>query len=662
MKILGIDLGTSNTYVYGAHKSSSAPHPVILPRVSAPDGCVETAILYENDSPLLIGHLAESEYYANASLRSRRELRSQFKPEIGEENAEAARWMTDFLRMLRKELPQDTLESDSQIFVGVPSRTRESFGISLSQCFKDAGWPAPSLIKESDAAMISCLQSGAIELDDLEHSLLILDFGGGTCDFTLAENSEILQCGGDRLLGGRLFDDLLFQLFCRHNPGLLNQVQADVCEYYVHWVLCKAEKERFSKILQQDVNSAVSLHLSWFDAQGKQKHAYLHELTWQQVVNAAESYTASESLLGILRQYANRGALGAVAGDMLQGRQVGLISWFKDILYEIRRQKSIDKVILTGGSSGWFFAHDAVRDVFGTDNIVMSPRTYEDIAFGLALYPMLLNTHLRIKTLLEEQSEDFCMRVSDLAQGIFEKHTKMAAKTCAERIAVRDILSVLESAQEARKTVEDIEREISERIQNDTGLLTIVQERTEAARKEIEKELRLQFNRWLRENGVYLAPRLNFSAHTLSTSFFDAVQVKVSRLTLLNTMDVMAVAVLPGVAAFAIGEKMLLTTGEPISAVLGGAAAFAGTWALGKFGKKFLQRQRLPKFLLNEKNREKITAKNREYIEEVLGQAFQEIRQDLMEDARSKIRYALKGLLQRLTVLNHIRVERGNTV
>ncbi|MDD4702216.1 MAG: molecular chaperone, partial [Desulfovibrio sp.] len=256
-------------------------------------------------------------------------------------------------------------------------------------------------------------------------------------------------------------------------------------------------------------------------------------------------------------------------------------------------------------------------------------------------------------------SEDFCLKVSDLAQGIFEKHTKMAAKTCAERIAVRDILGVLESAQESRKTVEDIEREISEKIQNDTGLLTIVQERTEAARKEIEKELRLQFNRWLRENGVYLAPRLNFSAHTLSTSFFDAVQVKVSRLTLLNTMDVVAVAVLPGVAAFAIGEKMLFTTGEPISAVLGGAAAFAGTWALGKFGKNFLRRQKLPKFLLNEKNRGKITAKNREYIEEVLGKSFQDIRQDLMEDARTKIRYSLKALLQRLTVLNHIRVERA---
>lgn len=659
MKILGIDLGTSNTYIYGTHRHSVVPRPVVPPRIGAADGCVETVILYEDDMPRLIGHPAESEYYANAAMRPRRSLRCQFKPETGEDGSEAVRWMTDFLRMLRQALPPDTLEQDSQIYVGIPARTRESFGPSLSRCFTDAGWPMPSLIRESDAAMISCLQSGAIELDDMEHSLLILDFGGGTCDFTLAENSEILQSGGDRLLGGRLFDDLFFQLFCRHNPGMAEQAKADNCEYYVHWVLCRAEKERFSKILQKDINSTVSLHLSWYDAQGTQKHAYLHDLTWQRIVSAAESYTASQPLLDMLHQYANRGALGSTASDMLQGREVALISWFKDMLYDIKKQKGVDKVILTGGSSGWFFARDAVHDVFGTDNIVMSPRTYEDIAYGLALYPMLLDTHLKIKTLLEDQSEDFSQRVAGIAQGIFEKHTKLAAQTCAERIASRDIMSVLESAQQSRKTVEEIEREISEKIRNDSGLLNIIRERTEAARTEIERELRQQFSRWLRENGVHLVPRLNFSARTLSTSFFDAVQVKISRLTLLNTMDVMVVAVLPGVAAFAVGEKMLLTTGEPVSAVLGGAAAFAGTWALGKFGKNFLRTKRLPQFLLNEKNREKIIAKNKEYIQEALGQSFQEIRQDLMEDARAKIRYSLKALLQRLTVLNHIRVERG---
>ena len=109
MKILGIDLGTSNTYIYGAHRHSVTPQPVVLPRASAPDGCVETVILYEDDIPRLIGHLAESEYYANAALRPRRSLRCQFKPETGEDASGAARWMTDFLRMLREALPPNTV-------------------------------------------------------------------------------------------------------------------------------------------------------------------------------------------------------------------------------------------------------------------------------------------------------------------------------------------------------------------------------------------------------------------------------------------------------------------------------------------------------------------------------------------------------------------------
>lgn len=658
MKIIGIDLGTTNTYLYVARDKAAQPRPVVIPRVSEADGCIETAVLYEDGAPSLIGSLAESEYYSSGASQVRRSLKSQFKPEIGQDNPQAARWMTDFLKTLRQSLPQGILEPDSRIYAGIPSRTREDFGLSLAQCFAEGGWPRPALIRESDAAMISCLQSGAIELDDLENKLLIMDFGGGTCDFTLAENTDVLRSGGDRLFGGRLFDDLLFQAFCRSNSWLEGELAADNCAYYVHWILCKAEKERFSEALKRDPDGSISLHVSWYDAQGRQKHAYVHDYGREQFVRDAENYAASDFLLAMLKQYADRGDLSPRARDMLEGRRIGLISWFKDILYDIDGHKSVAKVILTGGSSRWFFAREAVREVMGIENIVVSGRAYEDIAYGLALYPTLLDVHLKIKNLLAEQSEDFSQEAGDVAQNIFEKHTKLAARACAERIAARDIMAVLEAAQQSKKTVEEIEKQIAEKIRNDTGLLAIIKERTEAASAEIERELRQRFSRWLRENGVFLAPRLDFSARTLSQSFFDAVRVKVSRLTLLNTMDMVATAVLPGVAAYAVGEKMLLTTGEPVSAVLGGAAAFAGIWALGKFGKNFLRQRKLSGFLLNEKNRQKIIAKNKEYIEEALNSAFLEIRGELMEDARSKIRYALKALLQKLTVLNHIRVER----
>ena len=185
MKIIGIDLGTTNTYLYGVEKGDAAPAPVTLPRISDENGCIATVVLYQDDKPCLIGNIAESEYHTNRARLASRPLRSQFKPEIAHGGSEAMRWMTDFLHELRAALPDGVLEPDTRVYVGTPSRTREDFGLNLAQCFVRAGWPRPTFVRESDAAMISCLQSGAIDIDDIENEVLILDFGGGTCDFTL---------------------------------------------------------------------------------------------------------------------------------------------------------------------------------------------------------------------------------------------------------------------------------------------------------------------------------------------------------------------------------------------------------------------------------------------------------------------------------------------
>ena len=182
MKIIGIDLGTTNTYLYGVEKGDAAPAPVTLPRISDENGCIATVVLYQDDKPCLIGNIAESEYHTNRARLASRTLRSQFKPEIAHGGSEAMRWMTDFLHELRAALPDGVLEPDTRVYVGTPSRTREDFGLNLAQCFVRAGWPRPTFVRESDAAMISCLQSGAIDIDDIENEVLILDFGGGTCD------------------------------------------------------------------------------------------------------------------------------------------------------------------------------------------------------------------------------------------------------------------------------------------------------------------------------------------------------------------------------------------------------------------------------------------------------------------------------------------------
>lgn len=657
MKIIGIDLGTTNTYLYGVGKGDAAPAPVTLPRISDENGCIATMVLYQDDKPCLIGNIAESEYHTNRARLASRTLRSQFKPEIAHGGSEAMRWMTDFLHELRAALPDGVLEPDTRVYVGTPSRTREDFGLNLAQCFVRAGWPRPIFVRESDAAMISCLQSGAIDIDDIENEVLILDFGGGTCDFTVLESMDVLQNDGDPLFGGRLFDDLLFQVFCRNNALFREELPGSGCEYYIHWIQCKAEKERFSDAAARDENCKVSLHASWRDAHGVRKDAYIHDYTREAFIRDAENYTATDGLLAMLGQYADRGGLSQQAQDMLRGKQIGLLSWFRSILHSIRDHRQISKVILTGGSSRWFFVRDMAGEVFPAASCGMSGRTYEDIAYGLALYPVLSESHAAVRLLLEEKAGAFADEACALVQRIFAKHARLAVRLCTERIVDRDIMPVLEEAQKIRKTVEQMELSFADNIRNDAGLLAIIEEKSEALRAEIEYELRQRFRAWLRRNGVFLVPRVTFPARALSRDFFDAISVKVSRLAFLNIMDFMAAAVLPGIAAYAVAGA-IAHTGEAVSAVLGGSLAFAGTWGLGKVAKSFLWKRKLPKFFLTEKNRRKIIEKNKAYIEEALGKAFAEVQDGLADETERKIRHALASMLARLTVLNQVRCAR----
>ena len=674
MKILGMDMGTSNTYIYGSDGVSHAPEPLILPRISDHAGGIATVVLYEDGKPLLVGNIAESEYHTNRALQGRRELRCQFKPEIAHGQSEAIRWMTDFLRGLRAALPEGTLEADSMVYVGMPSRTREDFSLNLARCFLDAGWPRPSFVRESDAALISCLQTGALDIEDVESKALILDFGGGTCDFTTLERMEVLQSSGDALFGGRLFDDLFFQVFCTHDADFAREAPASDSEYFIHWIVCKGEKERFSEAqgrlartthadgesspatnkARQD-EQAVVLRAAWRDRAGQARESYVHGYSREAFIRDAENYTATPAMLEMLAPYLGQGGLSPEARDLLEGRRIGLLSWFRGILHAAGDSRDIHKVILTGGSSRWFFVSQMASEIFPAATCTVSRRTYEDIACGLALYPLLSASHTRVRALLEEKVEGFADEACALVRSLFSRQADQIVHLCTERIVERDIMPVLEDAQKSSKTVQELEKAFSENIRGDTGLLAVIAEKTEALRAELEFELQQRFRVWLKENGVFLAPRFAFSARSLTQDFLDVVSVKVTRLAFLNIMDFMATAVLPGIAAYAVGGA-IAHTGEPVSAVLGGGMAFAGVWGLGKVAKGFLWKRRLPSFLLTEKNRRKIVEKNTAYIEKALGKALDEVLADMTDETSRKTRQALHSMLARLTVLNQVRL------
>lgn len=660
LKILGIDLGTSNTYLYLGSPDANGhglPKPLTAPPESDSRGSFATAVLYENDAPIAIGNVAEAEYNVHGDQGGVRYLATQFKPEIAKLDSPAQKWMRDFLAGLKKRLPRDLFSGDLKIFVGVPSLAREDFSLNLARCFTEAGWPRPESVRESDAAVVSCLQAGTLSIEDMERKCLILDFGGGTCDYTAIEGLDALQNGGDILYGGRLFDDLVFQRFLKED-AFAKAISASPVAWYVHWVECRKQKEDFSEFInrkaaaENDIeNISFPMRLGWISAAGKREEAYV-EYDFATFLRDAENYQATSELLATLAQYKGRGGISAEGLDLLEGKQVGLISWLKKVLETVDKKNQVRKIVLTGGSSRWHFTRELCARLFPQADCLESERGYEDIAFGLALFPVLLESREKARKLLERNLPAFTSQAINRANDLIAAQTADMADLCAAHIVDRDILPCLENA--ANLTVGSLEEKIRASMLADADLMEIVHRKSAVLNQRIQEELEREFRLWLRENGVPLTPVFKFPGKAISNDFLVRASSCLSNLDIVKLTRLAITAILPLVVGGA-AAHFLAPVGEPVSIGVGIGLAGAAAWLFSKTAPQMLEKSKIPAFLLNEKNRGKIVEKIHAYIRKELENDFTAAQSGIAADVEKRLTAALEGMVNSLNVLNQIR-------
>ena len=113
-------------------------------------------------------------------------------------------------------------------------------------------WDGGRDLREPVGAVLPCLAAGALPPYLAARGVLTVDFGGGTCDLAVLRRADVVGRHGGMLYGGRLFDDLFYQLLLRRNPHLEAQLQREGNSYYVHWVACRRAKEEFSSSMHQN--------------------------------------------------------------------------------------------------------------------------------------------------------------------------------------------------------------------------------------------------------------------------------------------------------------------------------------------------------------------------------------------------------------------------
>jgi molecular chaperone DnaK len=506
--ILAIDFGTTNTYFSKCPAAQISP--VGIDFGTGRDG-LPTTILYRGDREPLVGEPALHEYgEATPEERSGFQLRTQFKPDIAR-SEEAARAATDFLRRVvsqaqRQHIALDPAQHD--VIFGVPSESDAAFRAKLSQIARAAGYGDVRLLDEPVGALLYHLWRKDFSPEEAQQGILVIDFGGGTCDFAFLQGLQVSHSWGDMELGGRLFDDLFFQWFIEQNPDARAAMNKAGDTYYVHSYLCREVKEFFSLSMARDRSEKINKSVG--------RYGSLRGMDWPGFLERARQYVPSPSFarhmedMGLwTTQDGEPHRLGPAKEDARSATD--LIDWFRTSLAHGLTEKAIDvravsRVILAGGSSQWPFVADVVTETLGVERsrLMRSDRPYAVIAQGLSILPALQDKFDRTREQLRGDLPRFCeTQVRPLVRQVTDSYVAGVADDMTVELFDKIIRPILERFRREGGSVEHLRGSISGQIKaNEAQVIEVIETRMRTLRLGLPGQLNELLRHWFGSYGL----------------------------------------------------------------------------------------------------------------------------------------------------------------
>lgn len=495
---IAVDFGTTNSYFCKC--PSDQLSPVGIDFGAGRDG-LPTAVLYRRDKEPLIGHWALHEY-GEAVPQERRTYRlcTQFKPDIAV-SREARQHAEDFLSTVLRETDRLHIAlnpTHNTVIFGVPSESAAAFKQTLGQIAEATGFGRIRMIDEPKGALLYHLWHKDFSPSEAQQGVLVVDFGGGTCDFAVMNNLEVNHSWGDMELGGRLFDDLFYQWFIEQNPAVEADIQRSGDFYYVYAYLCREAKEFFSLTMARDRAETVNKSIGRYGA--------LRDMTWDAFVRRAGAYRPSDALKDSLAQ-------AGVTLERLDSadKPMDLLDWFKSSLQNgltslSREKEPIGRVILAGGSSQWPFVPETISEVLALDRsrLMRSDRPYAAISEGLAILPALQRTFAALRTTLKKDLPAFCEdRVRPLLREVTDTYAEEVATDITVELFDRKLQTHLRAFREEGGSVASLRQKMALDIEVfSPSLETLMEQRAVPLKSGLADRVKSLFAQWLGSYGL----------------------------------------------------------------------------------------------------------------------------------------------------------------
>lgn len=275
-KIIGIDLGTSNT----AAAVMEGGKPSIIPSAegaSVAGKAFPSYVAFTKDGQRIVGEPARRQAVANPSGTA-----SAFKRQMGEATKISLQGKEYTPQQLSAFVLQKVKE-DAETFLGekvekavitVPAYFNDNQRQATKDAGKIAGMDVVRIINEPTAA---CLAYG-VDKKGKDEKIMVFDLGGGTLDVTVMEFGggvfEVLATSGDTKLGGTDMDKAIIEYICnefKRETGL--DISGDAMAMQRVREAAEKAKIELSTVFETDLN------LPFITAENNQPKHLVQKLT-----------------------------------------------------------------------------------------------------------------------------------------------------------------------------------------------------------------------------------------------------------------------------------------------------------------------------------------------------------------------------------------------
>ena len=365
MKIIGIDLGTTNSCV----AVMEGGQPTVIANAEG-DRTTPSVVAVTKEGERLVGKVAKRQAIANhentvASIK--REMGTDHKVKMGGKDYSAPEISAMILSKLKADAESYLGGKVTQAVITVPAYFNDSQRQATKDAGRIAGLEVLRIINEPTAA---ALAYGLDKGENNNQKILVYDLGGGTFDVSILEIGdgvfEVLSTNGNTKLGGDDFDNRIIDLLVEE---FKKQENIDLSKDKLAMQRLKEAAEKAKIDLSATPKTTVSLPFITADATGPKHLEY--DLT--------------------------RAKFDAISEDLIKETIDCTIKALKDANLT---KDQVNKVILVGGSTRIPAVYEAVKNFTGKEPFKgINPD--ECVAVGAAIQAGVLGGEVKDVLLLD---------------------------------------------------------------------------------------------------------------------------------------------------------------------------------------------------------------------------------------------------------------------